>query len=104
MAPTQDVPIIAERLDDDSVDRRLLIARWGLVPSWAKDVKIGSKLINGLKRGKWPLRRGVGDEHHAVRRMRRRRVVRDAGGQRLGSGVARCERCERCVSPEFGGA
>lgn len=24
----------------------LLIARWGLVPSWAKDIKIGSKLIN----------------------------------------------------------
>jgi putative SOS response-associated peptidase YedK len=41
VAPTQDVPIIA-----DSVDRRLLIARWGLVPSWAKDIKIGSKLIN----------------------------------------------------------
>ncbi len=46
IAPTQDVPIIAERLDDDSADRRLLIARWGLVPSWAKDIKIGSRLIN----------------------------------------------------------
>ena len=46
VAPTQDVPIIAERLDEGSVDRRLLIARWGLVPSWAKDVKIGSRLIN----------------------------------------------------------
>jgi hypothetical protein len=46
VAPIQDVPIIAERLDEGSVDRRLLIARWGLVPSWAKDIKIGSKLIN----------------------------------------------------------
>ena len=46
VAPTQDVPIIAERLDDDAVDRRLLVARWGLVPSWANDIKIGSKLIN----------------------------------------------------------
>lgn len=46
VAPTQDVPIIAERLADDELDRRLLIARWGLVPSWAKDIKIGSKLIN----------------------------------------------------------
>ena len=46
VAPTQDVPIIAERLDQDAVERRLLIARWGLVPSWAKEVKIGSKLIN----------------------------------------------------------
>lgn len=46
VAPTQDVPIITEKLDEDSVERRLLIARWGLVPSWAKDIKIGSKLIN----------------------------------------------------------
>lgn len=23
-----------------------MIARWGLVPSWAKDIKIGSRLIN----------------------------------------------------------
>ncbi|WP_457965938.1 SOS response-associated peptidase [Arthrobacter sp. D1-29] len=46
VAPTQDVPIITEKLDEDSVERRLLIARWGLVPSWAKDVKIGCKLIN----------------------------------------------------------
>ena len=46
VAPTQDVPIIAERLDEGVIDRRLLIARWGLVPSWAKDLKIGSRLIN----------------------------------------------------------
>lgn len=46
VAPTNDVSIIAERLEEDSLDRRLLIARWGLVPSWAKDIKIGSKLIN----------------------------------------------------------
>lgn len=46
VAPTQDVPIIAERLGDDAADRRLLVARWGLVPSWAKDIKIGSRLIN----------------------------------------------------------
>lgn len=46
VAPTQDVPIIAERLEEGAIDRRLLIARWGLVPSWAKDLKIGSRLIN----------------------------------------------------------
>lgn len=66
MAPTQDVPITAERLYDDELDRRLLIARWGLVPSWAKDIKIGSKLINAAGRrssrsrpsGKQPSRAG----------------------------------------------
>jgi putative SOS response-associated peptidase YedK len=46
VAPTDDVPIIAERASGEGPERRLLIARWGLVPSWAKDVKIGSKLIN----------------------------------------------------------
>jgi putative SOS response-associated peptidase YedK len=46
VAPTQSVPIVAERLDEGTIDRHLLIARWGLVPSWAKDIKIGSKLIN----------------------------------------------------------
>jgi putative SOS response-associated peptidase YedK len=46
VAPTLDVPIIAERLDEDAVERRFLIARWGLAPSWAKDIKIGWKLMN----------------------------------------------------------
>jgi putative SOS response-associated peptidase YedK len=46
VAPTDDVPIITEKPADDGTGRRLMIARWGLVPSWAKDIKIGSKLIN----------------------------------------------------------
>jgi hypothetical protein len=46
VAPTQDVPIVAERLDEGSIERHLLVAHWGLVPSWAKDVKIGNKLLS----------------------------------------------------------
>jgi putative SOS response-associated peptidase YedK len=46
VAPTRDVPIVTEQLEEDSLERRLLIARWGLVPSWAKDLKIGAKMIN----------------------------------------------------------
>ena len=46
VAPTNDVPIITEKPSEDAPKRRLLIAKWGLVPSWAKDTKIGSKLIN----------------------------------------------------------
>jgi putative SOS response-associated peptidase YedK len=50
VAPTQDVPIVTERLDDQGeLHRRLVTARWGLVPSWAKDIKIGSKLINARR-------------------------------------------------------
>jgi putative SOS response-associated peptidase YedK len=43
VAPTQDAPIV--RLDDG---RRpmLTMARWGLIPSWAKDIKIGNSMIN----------------------------------------------------------
>lgn len=43
VAPSQDVPVI--RLDADN-RRELSMMRWGLVPFWAKDVKIGYKLIN----------------------------------------------------------
>ncbi|WP_258191046.1 SOS response-associated peptidase [Arthrobacter sp. PAMC25284] len=46
VAPTTDVPILLERLVDGSVARQLHIARWGLVPSWAKDPGIGPRMIN----------------------------------------------------------
>ncbi|XAS62726.1 SOS response-associated peptidase [Micrococcaceae bacterium Sec5.8] len=46
VAPTADVPILLERLVDGEPVRQLHVARWGLVPSWAKDPRIGSKMIN----------------------------------------------------------
>ncbi len=48
MAPTKPAPIVVQRppKDDLPARRELLIAQWGLVPSWAKDPKIGSRLIN----------------------------------------------------------
>ena len=39
VAPTTDIPMM-------DADRHLRLARWGLVPSWAKDIKVGSKMIN----------------------------------------------------------
>jgi putative SOS response-associated peptidase YedK len=42
VAPTQDVPVV--RLMDDK--RQLALLRWGLIPSWAKDTKIGASAIN----------------------------------------------------------
>ena len=41
IAPTQQVAVIVS----DGV-RQLLAMRWGLVPSWAKDLSIGNKMIN----------------------------------------------------------
>ena len=43
IAPTQ--PVAAVRLDNGGA-RELTYFQWGLVPSWAKDVKIGSRMIN----------------------------------------------------------
>lgn len=42
IAPTQDAPVI--RLEDGV--RRLAMLRWGLVPYWAEDASIGSRMIN----------------------------------------------------------
>jgi putative SOS response-associated peptidase YedK len=47
IAPTQDVPIV--RLTRDRDARELIMARWGLVPFWADDLKIGNRLINARR-------------------------------------------------------
>lgn len=41
--PTEIKPII--RLDRDG-QRECVLARWGLVPSWAKDIRFGTRCIN----------------------------------------------------------
>lgn len=48
VAPTVAVPAVLERADRQTseVTRRLRPLTWGLVPSWAKDRSIGSRLIN----------------------------------------------------------
>ena len=44
VAPTQDVPII--RINKDNSQRELVLAHWGLIPFWAKDLKVGYRMIN----------------------------------------------------------
>lgn len=51
VAPTVTVPAVLERVVRDGAEsgqvrRRLAPLTWGLVPSWAKDRSIGSRLIN----------------------------------------------------------
>jgi putative SOS response-associated peptidase YedK len=49
VAPTKDVYAVLDRpsrTEEGQVQRRLRTVRWGLVPSWAKDASIGSRLIN----------------------------------------------------------
>ena len=42
IAPTQMIPVVLEQ----SGERIIEALRWGLIPSWAKDESIGSKMIN----------------------------------------------------------
>ena len=44
IAPTQ--PIAAVRISRDTKRRELTHFHWGLIPSWAKDPTIGSRMIN----------------------------------------------------------
>jgi putative SOS response-associated peptidase YedK len=44
IAPTQAVPVV--RQQQGSGERELVTLRWGLVPSWAKDIAIGARMIN----------------------------------------------------------
>ncbi|PWI44840.1 SOS response-associated peptidase [Streptomyces sp. ICBB 8177] len=48
VAPTDEVWSVLERADRGTgeVTRRLRPLRWGLVPSWAKDVTVGARMIN----------------------------------------------------------
>ena len=47
MAPTKLAPLVIARPSDDGPPtRELLTAKWGLVPSWAKDPSIGNRMIN----------------------------------------------------------
>jgi len=54
VAPTKQVVAVVERhprdaegtVDPDASERALRLLRWGLVPFWAKDPKVGAKMIN----------------------------------------------------------
>lgn len=43
LAPTQTAPIVRATADGG---REVAMLRWGLVPSWAKDLSVGSRMIN----------------------------------------------------------
>ena len=48
IAPTQVAPVI--RAGGDGA-RELAMLRWGLVPAWAKDLKVGTRMINARSEG-----------------------------------------------------
>ncbi|GAA1847064.1 SOS response-associated peptidase [Microbacterium koreense] len=46
IAPTSPVAIVLDSAKSDPPTRRLETARWGLIPPWAKDPKIGARAFN----------------------------------------------------------
>jgi putative SOS response-associated peptidase YedK len=44
IAPTQSVPTVLQQ--EETQERQFQMMRWGLIPSWSKDMKMGAKLIN----------------------------------------------------------
>ncbi len=48
IAPTQEAPVV--RVGGDGA-REVAVLRWGLVPFWAKDIKVGTKMINARSEG-----------------------------------------------------
>jgi len=69
VAPTQPIPLV--RLDRGA--RRLALARWGLIPSWVKDPKQFSLLINARAEG-------IAEKAAYKAAIRRRRCLIPADG------------------------
>jgi putative SOS response-associated peptidase YedK len=48
VTPRTEVPVVAENITDDALHNARVLdrVRWGLVPSWAKDLSIGDRQIN----------------------------------------------------------
>jgi putative SOS response-associated peptidase YedK len=44
IAPTQ--PVATVRVSPESKNREMALLHWGLIPSWAKDPKLGNRMIN----------------------------------------------------------
>ena len=49
VAPTDPLPVV--RFDPRASERSLDVARWGLVPYWSKDIKVGFTNINAKAEG-----------------------------------------------------
>lgn len=46
IAPTSDIYIVRERQEGMERVRELVVARWGLIPAWAKEESIGARMAN----------------------------------------------------------
>jgi putative SOS response-associated peptidase YedK len=81
VAPTKPVLAVVQRHprdaagtpDPDTTVRSLRVMRWGLIPSWAKDASIGSRMINARAES-------AADKPAYRKALARRRCLLPAGG------------------------
>ncbi len=77
IAPTDPVNVILDSIPKDAAEpepvRRLEAARWGLVPSWAKDITVGGRAFNARIET-------VGDNAMFKTAVRKRRAIIPATG------------------------
>jgi putative SOS response-associated peptidase YedK len=82
VAPRATVYAVRDRAEDDGRRRYLSDLRWGLIPSWAKDPKVGDRMINARAES-------LADKPAYERAFRRHRCLIPAEGfyewQRRGS-------------------
>ena len=71
LAPTQFAPVV--RAAGTTAGRELALLRWGLVPAWAKDPSVGSRMINARAET-------VADKPAFRHALRRRRCLVPADG------------------------
>jgi putative SOS response-associated peptidase YedK len=73
IAPAQPVLAIRSRAESPAPRREAVLLRWGLIPSWANDPAIGSRLINARAEG-------LADKPSFRTALRRRRCLIVADG------------------------
>ena len=73
IAPSQPIAVVRIRPGSTAPQRELTQLRWGLVPSWAKDLSIGNRMINARSES-------VADKPAFRAAIRRRRCLVPADG------------------------
>jgi putative SOS response-associated peptidase YedK len=100
VAPTDSVYAVLERAPKDQPDaapvRSLRPVRWGLVPSWAKDAAIGSRMINARMET-------VADKPAFKRAFARRRALLPADGYFEWYGETKGKKQPFFIRPSDGG-
>src|SRR6266576_3790787 len=84
IAPTDNLPIV--RYDAKAGSRTLDLMRWGLVPYWAKDIKVGFSTINAIAETvdtKPVFREAFRRQHATLAVPRNRRTQDQANGRGL---------------------